>query len=99
MISSWIYEENLKPLLETVSLFVDYNFDGRDWLAINNGIRETDEEKDRWYEYQLIGKRRIEVKIANDPGSSVVMIQLQSEPDIEEKIQIAAFIFQNYRVD
>ena len=99
MISCWIYEENLKPLMETVSLFIDYNFDGRDWLAISNGIRDMDGEKDIWYEYQLIGNQTIAVKIANDPGSSVVMIQLQRAPDIEEKIQVATFIFQNYRVE
>lgn len=98
MISGWVYEENLKPLLETVSLFVDYHFGSWNWLAISNGLIETDAEQDQWYEYQLIGSRTVDLKMANDSGSSVVMIQLQSEPKIEEKIQIAAALFQHYRV-
>ncbi|KJH70683.1 hypothetical protein [Aliterella atlantica] len=95
MLINWIYEENLKLLLETLSCLVDYSFDESDWVAFNIGIVNTNVEKDEWYEYQLIGKQTIEVKIAADPGSCVIHVQLQSKPDVEEKAEVAITIFSN----
>lgn len=97
-IANWIYEENLKPLLEMLSCLVDYSFDESDWVAVSTGIVNTDDEKDEWYEYQLIGKQTIEVKVAADPGSCIIHVQLQSKPNVEEKAKVAIAIFQQYKV-
>jgi hypothetical protein len=98
MVADWIYEENLKPLLETVSGFVAYSFDESDWVAVSTGSLNTSDEKNEWYEYRLIGSQTVDVKIAADPGSCVVFVQLQGEPGIEEKIEVAISIFQQYEV-
>ncbi len=94
----WILEENLKPLLETLSGFIHYRFDDWDWTAIRFGIINTDAGKNQWYEYPLIGEQTVLVKIAMDPGSSVVHVEMQSEPGVEEKAEVAMEIFQTYRV-
>jgi hypothetical protein len=98
MVANWILEENLKPLLETVSEFVDYKFDEWDWAAVSTSIINTNDETDEWYEYQLIGEQTVHIKIANDPGSGVVHVQMQSASDIEGKIGVAIGIFQKYSV-
>jgi hypothetical protein len=98
MVGNWIFKVNLKPLLETVSKFVGYKFDELDWAAVSTGITNTNDETDEWYEYQLIGKQTVYVKIADDPGSSVVHVQMQSELVIEAKTEVAIAIFQQYIV-
>jgi hypothetical protein len=97
-IADWIYKDNLKPLLETLSCFVDYSFDESDWVAVSTGIINTNYEEDKWYKYQLIGKQAVEVTMAVDPGSSVIFVQLQGELDVKEKAEVAIAIFQQYKV-
>lgn len=46
-IANWIYEENLKPLLETLSCFVGYSFDESDWVAVSTGIINTNDEEEK----------------------------------------------------
>ncbi len=97
-IANWIYEENLKPLLETLSSLVGYSFDESDWVAVSTGIINTNDEEDKWYKYQLIGKQAVEIAIAIEPGSCVIHVQLQGELDVEEKAEVAVAIFQQYKV-
>ena len=98
MVANWIPEENLKPLLETVSEFVGYKFYEWDWAAVSTGVINTNDEADEWYEYQLIGEQTVNVKIADDPGSGVVHVQMQSASAVEGKIEVAIGIFQQYNV-
>lgn len=98
MIGNWIYEENLKPLLEVLSQLVSYNFDDSDWTAISTGLKGTDDEKNEWYSYSLIGRKTVEVEVAADNGSCVVHVRLHSELHVEEKAEVAISIFQNYTV-
>lgn len=96
MVYIWIPEENLKPLLETVSGFIRYELDEWDWTAISFGITHTNSDREEWYEYPLVGDQTIEVSIAADWGSGLIFIHMQSDPKIEEKCEIAMGIFQEY---
>lgn len=92
----WIIEYNLKPFVETLSGFVGYRFDDWDRDAIRFGIKDTDVEADRWYEYGPIGERPVKLRIARDPGSIVVFVQVEADKDLEEKATIAAAIMCDY---
>lgn len=98
MIANWICEENLKPLLEVVSTFIGYSFDDSDWTAISEGIKNTNVEQDRWYDYALIADQTVKVKIAEDVDAGLIFVQLESEKDIEAKAEVAIGIFQEYTV-
>lgn len=97
MVTDWIFEESLKPFLETLAFLVNYRFDESDWIAFEIGILETNDETNHWFNYRLMGDYDLEVKIALDKDSGVVLFQIQSDFHIEE-IQLAAFIFQSYHL-
>ncbi|MET9832687.1 hypothetical protein ABZ078_26050 [Streptomyces sp. NPDC006385] len=97
----WIFEENLRPLCESVAEFSGYGFDDSDWQAIETALPETDVERpDGWYDYPLSGRVPLTLLVAADPGSSVVFVRLTGEPDDRTGAQIAAAlrIFCWYRV-
>lgn len=94
----WVLEENLLPFLTTIGWIVGYTFDQDDWTAISNGIGETDQEADRWYEYEMAGRRRLKLAIARDPGSSVVFVRVQTEAVLESQVNLAIEIFARFRL-
>jgi hypothetical protein len=67
-------------------------------IAISEGIKSTNVEKDQWYEYALITQRTVEVHVAKDAEAGLVFIKLKSEKEIEMKAKIAIAIFQEYTV-
>lgn len=93
---SWIIEDNLKPFVETLSGFVGYSFDEWDWDAIYYGVRDTNEEVDRWYQYELIGDRKMKLWLARADGSFPIFVRVEADKDLEEKAAIAAGIMQSY---
>lgn len=93
---SWIIEDNLKPFVETLSGFVGYRFDDWDWDAIYYGVRDTNKEVDRWYEYELIGDRKMKLCLARADGSFPIFVRVEADKDLEEKAAIAADIMCDY---
>ncbi len=92
----WINKDNLKPFIETLSGFVGYRLDDWDWDAIFYGVRDTNDEEDRWYEYELIGDRKFKVRLARDAESDLIFVLVEADKDLEEKAAIAAEIMQSY---
>jgi hypothetical protein len=76
MVSGWILEVNLRPFLTALGWFVGYDFDEDDWTAIHWGIKDTDVEADRWYDYEFAGDELAAIWLPCDPGSSIVHVRL-----------------------
>lgn len=54
VIINWIYEGNLKPFVEQIAVLAEYAFDDNDWIAIEYGVRDTDTNMDKWFDYPFL---------------------------------------------
>jgi hypothetical protein len=98
MLRNWIFEENLKPTLELLAQYAGYDFSPDDWNAVRFGVTETDEEQDRWCEYEFSVPERVAFRVAQSSGSRVIFFQVESKPEIEGKVETVLRIAQHYRI-
>jgi hypothetical protein len=98
MLQDWIFEQNLKSVLELLAEHAGYDFDPDEWNAVRFGVAETDAERDRWYKYEFTGERRVAFSLARDSGSSIINLKVESDPDTESKIETVIWIAQHYRI-
>jgi hypothetical protein len=98
MIAEWIYRENLKPFLMGLGWLVDYPFDSDDWTAISHGVGASDGEAGRWYEYEFAGRLPARLRLAHDPGTSVVRVHVEVPAEVEPQVRITLLIFQHFHV-
>ncbi|EMF26657.1 MULTISPECIES: hypothetical protein [Streptomyces] len=77
-IAGWIMERNLRAFLELLSRYVGYAFDDTDWDTVEDGVRDTDDEKsDGWYSYPLAGTHAtLDVSLARSVGSEVMSVSV-----------------------
>jgi hypothetical protein len=98
MTTGWIDETNLKPFLETVAQFAGYELNNWDWDAINYGVKSSDHERGRWFIYEIEGVQSVTIRLAIDPGTAVLFVEIDSEPPVESKADVAIVIMQSYRL-
>jgi hypothetical protein len=89
----WIMEETLLPWLAIVAGAVKYSSDANDWDALRFGVRNTDVERDTWYEYPL---GPATVRVALDPGSAVVAVSVDGADHVTAELATATRIAQTY---
>lgn len=98
MTSSWIFEDNLLPFLTALGWIVDYDFDDNDWTAVYFGVRDTDCETKRWYDYDFSGASVASIKFARDPGSSVIFVEVEIAEAHRAQAKLALDIFARFTV-
>jgi hypothetical protein len=77
MVANWIYDENLSVFVETLGYIVGSQFDPVELALIEEGVRESDGDADRWYEYRILGHVcACHMRLALDPGSCVIQVRL-----------------------
>ncbi|MCB9766721.1 MAG: hypothetical protein H6752_00890 [Candidatus Omnitrophica bacterium] len=97
--SNWILEENLHPWLEIISNIVGYEFSEMDRDAFLGALPGTNSEDGRWFEYELVGRTTLPVKVARDePGSSMIMVQVECPTDLGPQVATASEIAGSYRL-
>ena len=96
MVGHWIWAENLEPFVRLVSILCGYDFDDRDWAAISYGIRETDHDSRIWFDYVLEGNVTVFVSVAVDVGTSVTFVNVEANPDLEEKAEVLMIAASEY---
>jgi len=85
--SNWIFERNLRPFVEMVARLADYSFDANDWIAVSHGVRDTDQEADRWFTYSFEGAGQLQLEAAIDPGTSVVHVRVRGGDHLAGELQ------------
>jgi len=98
MLANWVFTDNLRPFLLSLGWFVGYALDEDDLAAIGFGIEATDEEADRWFEYDFAGELPARLHLAVDPGTSVIHLRIEVPAIAEPKVEAALAIFQHFRV-
>jgi len=77
-------------MFEFASSLVGYEFDTLDWDAVAIGLRDTDVERQQWFEYPLSGRQSLALKVALDPGSSVVFVEAEADGALAARLDAAA---------
>ena len=98
MYAGWVLEENIKPLLETVTGFAGAKLDDWDWDAITLGLKSTNHEHGQWFDYQFQGNESVKIRLAQERGTEVLFVEVESIPRIESQCGVALSIMQNYRL-
>jgi hypothetical protein len=77
-ITGWIWDRNLRALLELLSRYSGYTFDESDWETVEAGVQDTDDEApDGWYSYPLVGtSATLEVALAQAVGGEEVSVSV-----------------------
>ena len=98
MCANWILQENIKPLLGTISRFVGAELNNWDWDAITLGLKNTDHEHGQWFDYQFQARDSVKVRLALERGTELLFVELESNPRIELQCEVALSIMQDYRL-
>lgn len=61
-----MWTDNLRPLAVELARMADYSLSDSDWTALGHGLRETDAEGGRWFEYPL---GHVTIRAALEPGA------------------------------
>ena len=98
MLTAWIFEENLRPFLTALAWAFTVKFDADDWLAISHGVKETDADHERWFEYEFSGKGgTVMFGVARDVGSCVLSVRVHHQENAD-KLRAIIMMCQEFSV-
>jgi hypothetical protein len=103
-VGGWIFAENVQPFVELLAFLAGYTLYDKayDWVAIEYGIKDTDEETDKWYSYSFAGTRPLVLELARNIGSSVVSVRVTSDAAITAQLaaqlDLLVLVCQDYAV-
>lgn len=80
-VGGWVWDQNVQRLLRHLSQCVGYGFDDSDWGAVSTGLQRTDEDQGNWFDYPLVGERRLTVHLARNLGAAPVSIRVTGDLD------------------
>ena len=86
------------PVLDLLASLVEYELDADDTNAITVGVRDTDCDADRWFDYEFAGREKLTVWIADDTGTNVRMLRVESPSDCSDKVSTIIDVAQRYRL-
>jgi len=72
-----------------LSMFIGYEFDDSDWLAIEMALPQTDTDAaDGFYEYPLVGGSQLVVRLARNVGADPVNVTVTGpmDPVLEARV-------------
>ncbi|MFJ4782910.1 hypothetical protein [Streptomyces sp. NPDC088794] len=100
--AGWIWDANTRPFCESLAAEVGYDFDDSDWQAIAGALPDTDDDQPRatWFTYPLVGRSRIDLRIARSVGGSEVSVHVEGPATSRFRIRIELLlgIMARYRI-
>ncbi|GAB3985260.1 hypothetical protein V1634_09900 [Plantactinospora veratri] len=97
----WVLSANVRVLIESLAVLVDYEADDWDWNAIEAGLSGTDADNPQgWYDYPLVGTSTLRLELANDPGSTITSVQVHHPADeaLTARVETVLSMLARYRV-
>ena len=98
MLADWVFADNLRAFLTALGWFVGCSLDDEDWTAIHRRVEGTDEEAGPWFDYDFTGEHAASLRLAADPGASVIHVRIEVPAPAEPNVEAAISIFQHFRV-
>lgn len=93
--TNWINRANLVPFLSLLGRVLPcrYRVDDSDAAALELGLRDTDDDEDRWFTYQLgDGPGRVGFRMAQCVGGDELMVEVEhaGSEDVVQALFLAA---------
>ncbi|MEY4482754.1 MAG: hypothetical protein RL693_206 [Verrucomicrobiota bacterium] len=98
MHTNWIWRDNLIPVLDLLVSLVGHQLDSEDTGAVLLGICGTDADAGRWFEYEFSGSSTLKIWVADDIGSDVRMLRVESVPLYAQDVRTIFDVAQRYRL-
>jgi hypothetical protein len=98
MISDWIFEDNLTAFLTIVAEHAGYDLLADETTAVLHGVRDSDSEAGRWYEYEFTNDRFVKLRFARDIGTRVVHVTFESDDHLALIAAVVIGILQTYHL-
>ena len=84
-------------MLEGLAHLVDYPFSESDWIALSEGVRESNEQENRWYEYFFDCETRLDLLLAREVGTSMCTLKVSVNADLAQGLNLLVWLGQgNY---
>lgn len=81
-VDGWVWDTNVRALLEWLSGFIGYGYDHLDEQAVEAGVEGSDaEEPNGRFQYPLGGRPPLLVELARNTGGSEVEVRVTGEMD------------------
>ena len=93
MVHNYVEPENLEAFLTVLGWIVGYKFDQHDWLAVKQGVSESNKDKDHWFDFRF---GELPFSLAQEPGSMHVYVRIELPSDQEHKVNTAIEICQQF---
>jgi hypothetical protein len=100
-VTGWVFEDNLRPLAEVLSGFINYRFDDWDWDAISTGLHGGSGGRlPEWFDYPLVGTPSLTLEVAQEAGASVtdVRVHVPDVPMLVGKVEGALAVLSSFLV-
>lgn len=94
--NSWVWKENLLPFLLILSHLCSYDFCESDQEAVEYGLVGTSDEDNIWFEYKLIGKKKISLRLARDPEGDLVHYGIDFPDEMREPIELMDYVVSSF---
>lgn len=91
--------DNLPMFLNRVAKLAAYTLTDSEHDAIRFGLRDTDETKDKWYDYPILGEARIDLAFANGSDEKNITIRYDADAAVRAMIDHLVIILQHYHPD
>jgi hypothetical protein len=78
-VEGWVRQENVAKFLGHLAAYLQTTWDYLDDTALIGAIERTDAEADAWFEYPIDGQPPVMVRLALDPGTSVVIVHVTGD--------------------
>jgi hypothetical protein len=96
-LQAWIYRENLIPVINALGWICQYQLSDLEEEAVLNGIKESDETQNVWYEASVSGTFTIQLAVANQSQQDRLTIQINSKENIDHASQAILGLAQHYQ--
>lgn len=93
--TDWVFDANLRPFLTAIGWALGAEFGPGDWLAVKNGLRETDESIDRWFEFTFATSLAAHLYLARGQGG-IVRFRSSLPKELESQLRLTAALCQRF---
>ncbi|HEV2459827.1 MAG TPA: hypothetical protein VGS80_15835 [Ktedonobacterales bacterium] len=96
--------ENLQPFVELLAYLAGYTLydEEYDWVAIEYGITDTDEDEGKWYTYTFAGMHPLVLHVARTSGSHVISVRVTNDTaitaDLAAQLDLLVTVCQHYTI-
>ena len=99
-VAGWVWERNVRLLMEWLSRVAGYAFDDTDWAAVELLVSDTRADANRWCSYPLIGIVQLEVRLARETESTSVNVEVEGPMDasVQAQIELVLGLLQDHSV-